>query len=175
MKFTNSLINIAIDKANENDTNHKHGAVLYKGKSKFISGGSNSMRAYMNGEVFPSLHAEISCIVGSPLRKHPRAKSSTTKYNILVIRINGNGELRNSKPCYNCCSYITKNYPQIKCIVYSTAKQNFNSLDPRAVINYVFNFNNIDKINEIISLTVSKGWRDFKNELKKNKQLLPKC
>jgi hypothetical protein len=75
--------------------------------------GTNHMcstaRSYSNGSAV-SIHAEIDALnkylkystvhgINILSKKHKRV-------HLLVIRINNDGELRESAPCYNCSSYI---------------------------------------------------------------------
>lgn len=51
-----------------------------------------------------SLHAEMQAILKFP---PPKKKKRIRKINMIVIRFNSDGKLKNSKPCINCLKFIS--------------------------------------------------------------------
>ena len=81
-----------------------------------LSQGDNSNREHRKGCEY-NLHAETDAIRRLP----PRKRKRRTRLNLIVIRVNRRGQLRNSKPCLNCIQHLThlKGY-QVQYIFYST-------------------------------------------------------
>ena len=102
MKLT-SLTKIAIKEALKSNHKQKTGAVIFSGK-RIISVGFNQPFRSVKTATFKyfkrrhSLHAEIAAIL--------KAKCNLRGKSILVVRINNKNELRNSKPCQYCQSYL---------------------------------------------------------------------
>ena len=88
---------------------HKHGAGIFS-NGKLIAKGHN---AYKNDKY--SIHAEVSAI--NNLKKNCRQKFNTKSITMVVIRVNGQDDLRLSKPCENCSNIIKRN--NIKLVYYS--------------------------------------------------------
>lgn len=83
--------------------------VLNSASSAFY--GLNHERGY-NSPIYGSLHAEVAaikkCIINKPV-------------DLIVIRVNSFGELKESKPCFHCLKFIKNSKKiQIKHIYYST-------------------------------------------------------
>ena len=72
-----------------------------------------------------STHAEIDAIKKYKCKyKHKNGKNySKNNISIFVIRVNGNGELKMSKPCKHCHSYILSS-SNIKKVYYSDENGN---------------------------------------------------
>jgi tRNA(Arg) A34 adenosine deaminase TadA len=75
-----------------------------------------------------SCHAEMNVI-----KKIKHKKNKPVKLDMLVVRINKFGILKNSKPCIHCINYIIKSKLNIKNIYYSSydssiIKSNINEL-----------------------------------------------
>jgi deoxycytidylate deaminase len=93
----------AIKAARKSPHRIKVGAVIFK-RNRIISIGTNHpLKAARH--LHPryqrwkgSIHAEVDAIL--------KAKTDLKRCNILVVRINRFGEIRNSKPCDQCFSYI---------------------------------------------------------------------
>lgn len=122
------LISIAKNVALTGQMLNKHGAVAFDhGRKIALCSATNSHDLFGRGDLMelPSIHAECKClhILQTPriyhknklhLHNHSlgRRTSSQTqtktktkrrkKLNILVIRINGEGKLGNSRPCASC-------------------------------------------------------------------------
>ena len=86
----NRILNVAIAEARKSPMAYRHGAVLFKG-GKVHSVSFNNNR-----------HAEIDCLHGLSQCK----KVKNLRYKILVVRINSDGKLLNSKPCQLCISHL---------------------------------------------------------------------
>jgi len=108
----------------ETGRNFRHGAVLYN-KSTVINAAYNQKRYSSFSRMFTSdlycanVHAEIGCILNIP-------KHHTQHSNILVVRINPKGEMRNSKPCDMCMAAMM--FAGIKSVVYSTDQNKFDKI-----------------------------------------------
>ena len=106
------FINEAYCQALKSEMNFNHGSVLiYRGR--IIGKGFNSYHDSNYKEEY-SLHAEISAINNALKKIHV---NDLKKCELVIIRINKNGDFLNSKPCDNCARII-KNY-NIKKIFYS--------------------------------------------------------
>ena len=87
-----------------------HGSMFY---------GFNSLRNIRNGGLYP-LHAEMDAIEKS---QHQIKKNKS--YDIVVIRVDKNGILKNSRPCYKCIEWMLncRQY-KINRIYYSDTNSN---------------------------------------------------
>lgn len=104
----NNLLYTAIEEANKALGDKRHGAILFSNKS-IISKGHNEYNIDKN-----TLHAEECCFKEYNINYYG--------HNILIIRINTNKKLLNSKPCKQCVE-ILKKYG-VKKIYYSDENQN---------------------------------------------------
>ena len=98
----------------KSDMNFNHGAVLiYRGK--IISRGYNYYHEHKhNSNYKESVHAEVSAINNALKKIHI---SELKKCELVIIRINKQGEHLNSKPCCHCQNFINKF--NIKKVFYS--------------------------------------------------------
>jgi len=113
-------LNIAIKEAEKSFHRKRVGAVVFN-KKQFISRGHN----YSNRSIRKhhprfrktpfSIHAEVDAII--------KAKRNLSGHSIMVVRINNEGELRYSKPCEYCVSYLK--YVGIKTVYFSTGDYPF--------------------------------------------------
>ena len=103
----------------------KHGAILVKGgsvinaaynKSNFCSFGT---KFRPSNEGIATLHAELGAILGLP-------RDVTRGGTIYVVRINGEGEFRLSKPCNMCTAALR--HCGINKVHYSTNTESFGCL-----------------------------------------------
>lgn len=134
----NILDNLYNYASNINSTKNKHICVILHGK-KIISYGSNSQYGVRlsNSKFSPSLHAEqqaCRCI-----------KTNYRNMTILVIRLNSEGKLCNSKPCKNCCEIMRLH--GIRKVIYSNEHGKLESY----------------KLSEFYSDHISKGYRLINN------------
>jgi len=98
----NSILKTAIKQAERSNFKHRHGCVVFKG-SKIISIGFNEIRHCWKLDKkykrwVNSLHAEQKAIIFS--------NCNLKRSSLLVVRINKNGKLVNSKPCNLCLGII---------------------------------------------------------------------
>lgn len=98
------LIQIAAESALSVNGNMKHCALLVAGR-RIIKKTSNNIHS----------HAETNIV--RYLNKIKRS-GKTKKFDLYVCRVNENGQLRNSKPCFHCIEEI-KRTDMISNIVYS--------------------------------------------------------
>lgn len=106
-----NTMNIIVNEAEKSSHSFfRHGAIsLYK--NKILTKGHNQC---LNKDIiFTSMHAEMSVI--QQLKRMNLNLKKIKKLTIVVIRINKNGLLRQSKPC-NKCQHIMKRYGIKKCI-----------------------------------------------------------
>lgn len=100
--MNSNMIKVAIEEAKRSNFKHKHGCVIFKG-SKIIASGYNEIR-YCNElnkkyrKWINSLHAEQKTILFS--------QAPVKRCSLLVVRINNNYDLMESKPCNMCQSLI---------------------------------------------------------------------
>lgn len=97
------FIEEAYNQAFKSDMNFTHGAIIiYRGK--ILSKGFNT---YINSNYSEktSLHAEVSAINNALKKVHA---SELKKCELVIIRVNREGECLNSKPCCNCSKIINR-------------------------------------------------------------------
>jgi deoxycytidylate deaminase len=75
----------------------KKSKIVHIGWNKYKSHPINNSHPYHDG--FVALHAEMDVILKAN-------KEFLTNYNIVVVRINGLGQITNSRPCNGCQSII---------------------------------------------------------------------
>ena len=96
---------LAIDEAERSSHRSKHGAVVFK-NGKIIQSGRNQycslerLRHYKSNRIW-SVHAEMNALAGLP-------KNISRGACIVVIKVNKEGNLVNSKPCRVCMAIIRK-------------------------------------------------------------------
>lgn len=110
-----SILDLAINMAMRSEYDHRLGAVIFSGK-KILSVGFNQVHVQRK-KLHPkfqnyrfNVHAEASCILN--------ARCDLKGCEIVVVRINKKGELRNSKPCQHCWNYLE--FTMLKRVWYST-------------------------------------------------------
>ena len=98
-----AFIDEALSQAMNSNMASLHGAVLVhrgkivgKGYNKYVFNSSNNKNTF-------SIHAEV-CAIENALLKIPLCEIK--KCDLVIIRINRNGEFMNSFPCKNCQRYI---------------------------------------------------------------------
>lgn len=121
----NNLLSIAVEQAHLSTLPFKHGAILFAGSTVYSRAFNCDNRNYTNGTFFPTLHAEVNCIIKSVLNT-PKARKCRKKFQLMVVRINNNG-IVDSRPC-DCCLHFAKKYPAIKNVVFSTENGKLKSL-----------------------------------------------
>lgn len=114
MNISDTFLKLAIDEAQKSNHKQRVGCVIFNKKILLSKGYNTTQKSvkklHPRYQRFPnSVHAEVDAIIKA--RKY--LKGST----LLVIRINKNNQLRISKPCFNCMTYI--NHVGIKNIYYS--------------------------------------------------------
>lgn len=101
--FTN-VLERTIKEANKSSYHYKIGCVIFSRKGQILSQGYNKInltnpkvpRQYQKWH--NSIHAEVDAIV--------KAKVKLKGETLIVLRVNGNNEIRNSKPCEKCWQLI---------------------------------------------------------------------
>jgi hypothetical protein len=92
--------------------------MVYGNIVKKVALGFNSDREAYAGCCYIT-HSEMDAM--NKLKKNKNSKP--IPIDIYVIRVNKNGELRNSKPCFQCCKYMnvvsTKKGYYVKHVIYS--------------------------------------------------------
>ena len=116
-------INEALKQAKKSKHKHKIGAVIFSKKAIISSACNYPCRStkkickkYI--KYVESLHAEVMSII--------RARRNLNNFNILVIRINSQYELKMAKPCKYCMAYIQ--YVGIKNVYYSDENGNISKI-----------------------------------------------
>lgn len=104
------FLNIAIEQALKSELANKHGAILFTRRS-ILSKGYNKFLNGRQRDTSISIHAEMNCL--QTIRKNVKYN----KCHILVIRLNSNNKLVNSKPCQHCIESLRNT--KIKNIYYS--------------------------------------------------------
>jgi len=102
-RFYREIVDHAIDQAKQSshDT-FTHGAVLLH-RSKILATGFNNYILHAERDVFSNLKKTMAKRCG---------------YTVFVVRVNRSGELRNSKPCQSCMSYLK--FQNVHNVYYST-------------------------------------------------------
>lgn len=102
MKFEDA-IGIAKKAALKSDMRHKLGSILYD-KSRYVTGWNISYGCKVDTKNTPfSLHAEEHTIL-----KGVRVGIEFDKAILIVVRVNNKGDMRKSKPCFNCQRLIER-------------------------------------------------------------------
>ena len=103
MKLPLGALDLAISQAKKSPMKHKHGSVIWKGKSILGAGYNYHMSAptlNLKNRGF-SIHSERDCLNG--LREHQIYGSD-----ILAIRITTSGFLSHGAPCKGCRSLLRR-------------------------------------------------------------------
>lgn len=103
----------AYTQALKSDMNFNHGAVIVH-RGKILSRGYNYYHNNFNSNYKESVHAEVSAINNALKKIHA---SELKKCELVIIRVNRQGECLNSKPCCHCEQFIKKF--NIKKVFYS--------------------------------------------------------
>ncbi len=121
--MNSKVVDLAIEAAKNSVHRHRIGAVIFK-KKTIISVAYNKPFAFASNlhpkyQSYPgSIHAEVSAIIS--------AKTDLKNCEMLIVRINKKGELRLSRPCNYCMSYIID--VGIKKITYSDNECKFHTM-----------------------------------------------
>ena len=128
----NTIIGTLIGTASTSEINQQLGACVAKGKHPLSRSCPNREGTFCGNQMCGSLHAEANALVdyyGTDLffdKKKGWSLSSKTskskKIDLIVIRINRQGDLVNSRPCYNCVSMMKA--VNIKKVYYSADNGN---------------------------------------------------
>ena len=122
--FINKMINNCINY--DHDLQSKHIATILLGKIQITKFHYN-YRRYKTLHLYTgTIHAEVGALkellsfVNCRLKnlKNMKPLKKLSKYSIVVLRVNSNGKLLNSKPCYHCLQILKK--IGISKIYYST-------------------------------------------------------
>lgn len=112
------FIDEAYNQARKSIMNCNHGAVVIH-RGKIVGRGYNT---YIDSNYKRSIHAEEKAISESLKRL---SESDLKKCELIIIRINNQGEYLDSKPCANCSKLIQRY--SIKKVFYSCACVNHNN------------------------------------------------
>lgn len=97
-----ALINLAYQEALASSMHSRHGAVLFTNKKKVCSKSCNKYGGKILGFDVPSCHAEACCIEKYKRKNYKKYNN----INILVLRIDINGNLMDSTPCLLCVNLM---------------------------------------------------------------------
>jgi len=93
--------------SNNSDIKKRHGACLIDHHGNIIGKSHNYSTRVIHGLDAPCVHAEVGCIIHSSIRyKMMNHQCHRRKYNIMVIRTDLNGEIKNSRPCTECVKFM---------------------------------------------------------------------
>ncbi len=109
VKVSEDVIQLLKNIASNSPVKYKHSAALLQG-NKVITVGNNKHLdiKYNNEGIKISIHAEIDCMSNC---------KNVKGLDLIVIRVNKKGELRNSKPCQECLEKLRKK--GIRNVIYS--------------------------------------------------------
>jgi tRNA(Arg) A34 adenosine deaminase TadA len=114
MKCHESLIDTCIHESHKSTMKMRHGAaIVYRGRMVAVA--CNVSICDSLPPPFSSIHAEVH-VIRKFLERYP--KKLLRHCTLVVIRVDRNGDLRNSRPCNNCHDYIVKN--RVPKVIYST-------------------------------------------------------
>lgn len=85
---------------------YRHFCFITKGKKIYTIGTNSTVTHPKSNTYYKAKHAEFDAFTRFK-NKYPAARVDNK--NILVIRVNGHGQLRMSKPCKHCMDVIMKN------------------------------------------------------------------
>lgn len=105
------IIQQCIREASKADLKYRHGAMIVRQGCTVISG-HNYMQS---ARLYKSVHAEVDAIEQFK-KRYPKSWLRTSV--LVVVRANGQGQLRDSAPCISCQKYIQKH--EIPTTYYST-------------------------------------------------------
>ena len=110
----NICVDACMNQCSKSAMRSKHGAVILLRK-KIVASACNIQISDRDPPPFASIHAEVN-VIQKFLDRFPRRylRSCT----LIVIRMDREGNLQNSKPCANCEEYIIKH--SIPKVIYST-------------------------------------------------------
>lgn len=108
--FIDDVINVARQSTVKN---YIHGAILINGGKIYSRGYNIANRTYVGGVVMPCVHAEMNCLYNSA-----KLNKKRKIFDLIVVRINDNDKLIESKPCEMCTNAMKKF--GIRRIYYST-------------------------------------------------------
>ena len=117
MKLPPGVLELALSQAKKSPMNHKHGAVIWKGKTILAAGYNYHMSAPGDLSRKFSIHSERDCLNG--LRT-----SQIYGANILAIRITNTGNLSHGAPCKGCKKLLTRK--GIKKVFWFDSDKNLN-------------------------------------------------
>ena len=101
MKLPPGVLELALSQAKKSPMNHKHGAVLWKGKTILAAGYNYHMSAPGDFSRKFSIHSERDCLNGLRV-------SQIYGASILAIRITSAGRLSHGAPCKGCKKLLTR-------------------------------------------------------------------
>lgn len=112
------IIKAAIDEANKSVYKQRMGAVIFNHKRIIARGYNKSLSWAQNHHprfrrFATSIHAEIATILN--------ARTDLKGFDMVVVRINNHGELRNGMPCIYCLSYLS--FVKIRRCYYSLSEE----------------------------------------------------
>ena len=177
-----TILNRLIDEATRSDLKSQLSAAIVKG-NKFLSRPcANIDRNILRGYTCGSLHAEAHAILdlygkdlmySSKNNKFFCANDKKKKCDLIVIRINKEKKLCNSRPCYNCLNMMKA--VNIKRVYYSDNSENIicESVKDMISINSSSATRSIDNILSESNKTVNEYFNDllkrlFPNKVKRN-------
>lgn len=115
----NSILPSLIDEASHSTINSQLAAALLKGQKMISRPCSNTSRNMCRGQTCGSLHAEAHAILdyfGKDLTFSPKLgwiyqdkkgkNQASKKFDLIVIRVNNDGDLCISRPCFNCLNMM---------------------------------------------------------------------
>jgi len=124
---TKNIIRVAIRAAKESSGDFKLSAVLYKGGSVLrVIGNSPKSIGYRRGlfKYEPTRHAEINAL-------HNMPRDVLKECNMLVVRVDANGNLTSAKPCRACLMALKK--AEISKVAYSNYNGEIVKINPSLI------------------------------------------
>lgn len=102
-----NCLQLAKEIAMRSTMTNRHGAVLFSGDTVWSLKSNEPCTKLYRHKPTPSLHAETNCLYSmeSILYKQRKCKK---KLQLLVVRVDKNGNLLQSMPCSHCCLHLKK-------------------------------------------------------------------
>lgn len=167
-----NILNSLRSEANKSQIDQQLAAALIKGKKMISKPCCNTTRSLCRGNCIGSLHAEANAIINYYGRElsfdkktgwilDARAKS---KLDLVVVRVNRNGETCNARPCHNCLNMMKT--VGIRRVYYSVSSDVVICENVRDMIS--IQSSSVDKYLDLINNTCYKDHNTYyENLLKK--------
>ena len=103
------ILDLAIECAKLSEMGRMHGSVIFNNNTVYGSAYNTATNTFCGYYGTPSCHAEMNCLKFINSRKKRDHKANmNNKFNILVVRVDAEGNLHDSMPCIMCVKFMQK-------------------------------------------------------------------